>query len=104
MRIRPVIVRSEFIGTWKKDINKCLHVSQCVVLSFQKGEDKTELPENKKQKFDKSAYDREYQKKNFTRVSVVLHKEHDKDVIEHLKPKPSKSEYIKSLIRQDMEK
>lgn len=61
------------------------------------------MPKEKKTTFDKSAYDREYQKKNFTRVSVVLHKEHDKDVIEHLKPKPSKSEYIKHLIRQAME-
>lgn len=37
------------------------------------------------------------------RVSVVLSKKNDADIIEHLEPMESKSGYIKKLIRKDME-
>lgn len=62
------------------------------------------MAEDKKPKFDQSAYIRQYAKDNYTRVSVVLNKQSDSDIIEHLKPKPSKSDYIKQLIREDMSK
>lgn len=58
-----------------------------------------------KAKFDQDAYIRGYQKENYTRVSVVLSRKYDSDIIEHLdkvEASTSKSSYIKQLIRKDM--
>lgn len=52
--------------------------------------------------FDKTAYDRQYQKDNFTRLVVPLHKEHDADIIQFLDEQENKSGYIKRLIRKDI--
>lgn len=56
----------------------------------------------KKSQFDQAEYIREYQKENFTRVSVVLSKKYDQDIIDHLSDK-NKSQYIKELIRKDIQ-
>ena len=55
----------------------------------------------KKSQFDQASYIRKYQKEHLTRVAVVLSKERDRDIIEHLARK-NKSQYIKALIRKDM--
>lgn len=55
-----------------------------------------------KSQYDKVAYNRKYAKENYTRISVVLNKQTDKDIISHLDTKASKSNYIKNLIREDM--
>lgn len=55
----------------------------------------------KESQFDQTEYIREYQKEYFTRVSVVLSKKYDRDIIEHLSGK-NKSQYIKELIRKDI--
>ena len=55
----------------------------------------------KKSQFDQAEYIREYHKENFTRVSVVLSKKYDRDIIDHLSGK-NKSQYIKALIRKDI--
>lgn len=63
------------------------------------------MAEEKASKFDQEAYIREYQKKYYTRVSVVLSRKNDSDIIEHLdkvEARTSKSNYIKQLIRKDM--
>lgn len=60
------------------------------------------MPKAKKEPFDQAAYTKEYAKENYTRVSVVLNKRHDSDIINHLDTKPSKSDYIKQLIREDI--
>ena len=73
----------------------------CDIIPLQKG-DKKRLPKAKKEPFDQVAYNREYNKENYTRVSVVLNKRQDSDIIAHLEDKPSKSDYIKRLIREDM--
>ena len=58
----------------------------------------------KKKEFNKAEYDTKYHRENHTRVSVVLSKKYDQDIIEALQDKPSKSNYIKQLIREDLEK
>lgn len=55
-----------------------------------------------KKPFNQIEYVKEYQKQYRTRVSVILNRKYDADIIEHLETKPSKSEYIKHLIREDM--
>lgn len=61
------------------------------------------MANTEKPKFDKVAYDKKYHKDNFTHVTVILHKEHDIDVIQHLENNKPKSDYIKRLIRKDMD-
>ncbi len=61
------------------------------------------MAESKSHPFDKVAYDRQYSKDHYTRVSVVLNKETDKKIIMHLDTKKSKSDYIKRLILEDMD-
>lgn len=56
----------------------------------------------KKSRFDQAEYIRSYVKDHVTRVSVVLNKQHDSDIIEHLSKVQSKSAYIKKLIRNDI--
>lgn len=63
------------------------------------------MAEKKASKFDQAAYIREYGKENYTRVSVVLSRKYDSDIIEHLdkvEASTSKNSYIKQLIRKDM--
>ena len=52
--------------------------------------------------FDQAQYNKQYAKDNFTRVSVVLSRKYDQDLIEHLEKQKSKSEYIKGLIREKL--
>lgn len=56
----------------------------------------------KKEPFNQAEYIREYQKDFYYRVNVVLSRKYDKDLIDHLQTKKSKSDYIKQLIRNDM--
>lgn len=44
-----------------------------------------------------------YVKNNIKQVMILIHKEHDKDIIEWLDQQDNKSGYIKDLIRRDME-
>lgn len=43
-----------------------------------------------------------WRKESIKRVEFYLHKELDKDVLEWLQKQPNKREYIKSLLRKDM--
>lgn len=56
----------------------------------------------KKARFDQAAYIRQYVRQNITRVSVILSRKHDQDLIQHLEKKENKSDYIKQLIRRDI--
>jgi len=55
-----------------------------------------------KKPFDQAEYIKAYQQAFRTRVSVILNRKYDADIIEHLERQPKKSEYIKKLIRADM--
>ncbi len=57
---------------------------------------------DKKQTFDQSKYIQRYMKETYLRVQILLNKETDADVIEHLKKQKSMSRYVKELIRKDM--
>ena len=57
---------------------------------------------DKKSRFDQAEYIRSYTKDHITRVSVVLNRQYDSDLIDHLSKVQSKSAYIKKLIRNDM--
>lgn len=48
------------------------------------------------------AYMVEYQKENCKRAVILLHKEHDKDIIDYLETIGNKNAYLKDLIRKDM--
>lgn len=61
------------------------------------------MAEKKPEKFDQTAYINQYHKEHHIRVAVVLNKEADSDIIQHLEKKPSKSGYIKQLIRKDIQ-
>ena len=61
------------------------------------------MANKEKPKFDKDAYDKQYHKDYLSKISVYLHRDHDIDIIEFLKEKKSKSDYIKKLIRKDMD-
>ena len=55
-------------------------------------------------KEQKSQYDQEYIRNKCVRVSLLLNKEHDRDIIDHLMTiSESFNGYVKRLIRQDME-
>ena len=60
------------------------------------------MADKKASKFDQTAYVNQYHKEHHMRIAVVLNKDGDSDIIEHLDKKPSKSGYIKQLIRKDM--
>lgn len=60
------------------------------------------MARKKSGQFDQAAYISQYHKEHHVRVGIILNKERDADVIEHLGTKPSKSGYIKQLIRKDM--
>ena len=60
------------------------------------------MAKEKSQQFDQAEYIREYTKENITRVSVVLSKKYDQDIIDRLSKQTRKSEYIKRLIRKDI--
>ena len=62
------------------------------------------MSRKKSGKFDQLEYIKQYAKENRTTVSVILSKKYDQDIIEHLETKPSKSGYIKGLIRADIQK
>ena len=48
-------------------------------------------------------YQKRYVKDHYTNFTIVMNKEKDKDLIAHLQAKENKSEYIKELIRRDMD-
>ena len=54
--------------------------------------------------FDQLEYIKQYHKENHVRVSVMLSKKYDADIIAHLDKQESKSGYIKELIRADIQK
>ena len=47
-------------------------------------------------------YQKRYVKTHYTNFTIVMKKGEDRKLIEHLKAKKNKSEYIKELIRRDM--
>lgn len=47
---------------------------------------------------------RRYQKKSQKRFQLAFHVEYDKDIIEQLNKVPSKCDYIRRLIRNDLKK
>ena len=48
-------------------------------------------------------YQKAYVLKHYTPFTVVMNREKDKDLIAHLQAKENKSEYIKELVRRDMD-
>lgn len=63
------------------------------------------MAEEKASKLDRTAYIKDYIRQHHHRISVVLNREKDADIIEHLEKVEtgmSKSSYIKQLIRKDM--
>lgn len=77
-----------------------LHLLQSVIESSKKGDDHID----KKERFDKASYDRQYAKENLIQFRIALHKMHDQDVIEKLQTVPNKTGYVKKLIRDDIER
>lgn len=57
----------------------------------------------KKFKQSRSNYIVDYQKQHYKKVDVRLNQETDSDIINHLETVGNKTDYIKQLIRQDME-
>jgi hypothetical protein len=53
---------------------------------------------------NKLKYIKEYGKLHSRQVYVQLNKEKDKDVLEFLETQPSKANYIRQLIRQDIQR
>jgi hypothetical protein len=51
---------------------------------------------------NKKKYIHAYQKANYKQIVLQLHKEYDKDIIEHLALQKPRAAYIKKLIRDDM--
>lgn len=51
---------------------------------------------------NKLAYDRKYAKENLKQIIFVCNRNADADIIAFLEELPNKSEYIKNLIRNDM--
>ena len=50
------------------------------------------------------AYMVDYQKTHLKKIKLQLNIEHDADILEWLESQPNKNAYLKTLIRQDMEK
>ena len=48
-------------------------------------------------------YQKRYVKTHYTNFTIVMKKGEDRKLIEHLKAKENKSEYIKELVRRDLE-
>lgn len=48
-------------------------------------------------------YQKGYQYKHYTNFNIVMKKGEDGELIEYMKSKKNKSEYIKALVRRDME-
>lgn len=48
-------------------------------------------------------YQKQYVKTHYTNFTIVMKKGEDRKLIEHLKAKENKSEYIKDLVRRDLE-
>lgn len=55
-----------------------------------------------KEKFNQIAYINEWKRKNVQRINLQLNKNTEKDIIDHLAAMPNRTEYIKELIRKDM--
>ncbi|HCY06476.1 MAG TPA: hypothetical protein DHS57_04185, partial [Erysipelotrichaceae bacterium] len=55
------------------------------------------------EKFNKTQYDIEFNRKNYRRVEIRLNINTEKHLIEHLEKQPNKQGYIKSLIEKDIE-
>ena len=56
-------------------------------------------------RFDKAKYDMDYQKSHKTRMTLWFNNDKDADILEWLSGiNMNKSEYLRSLIRQDMNK
>ena len=48
--------------------------------------------------------DLKYKQKTYTTMAIGMHKEKDSDILEYMRTIPNKREYIKELIRKDMNK
>lgn len=56
-----------------------------------------------KEKFNQIEYINEWKRKNVLRINLQLNRTYDKDIIEHLQTVGSRNDYIRQLIRKDME-
>lgn len=50
------------------------------------------------------AYIIDYNQKNYRQISLKFHREYEADELQHLEKQENISQYIKGLIRKDMEK
>ena len=57
---------------------------------------------NKNHTFDQNKYIQDYMKKTYVRISVLLNKKSDADIINYLDKQKNKNQYIKNLIRKDI--
>lgn len=56
-----------------------------------------------KEPFNQNKYIAEFKRKTYKHIDILLNKTTDKDIIDFLSSLPNKSEYVKELIRKDME-
>lgn len=56
----------------------------------------------KGEKMARYEYQKRYVKDHYTNFTIVMKKGEDRELIEHLKTKENKSEYMKELVRRDM--
>ena len=64
------------------------------------------MAEEKASKFDQAAYIKEFIRQHHYRLSVVLNRDKDSDIIEQLEKveaRMSRSSYVKQLIRKDIQ-
>ena len=53
---------------------------------------------------NKKEYDVQFLKNHYKRIHFILHTEKDKDIIEFLQKQDSVNQYIKNMIRHNIEK
>ena len=59
------------------------------------------MPEKK---FDKNKYDQQFHKKNYRRFSILFRNESDYEMIQKLESQPNSTDYLRHLIRADIER
>ena len=58
--------------------------------------------QKKKDPFNQTAYMKDYYQRKYTKVSVLLRKEEDADIIRRLKHERRKSDFIRKLLRKEI--
>lgn len=72
------------------------------MLSFSK-EGRSKTIAKQKEPFDQNRYIQSFMKENYKKITLLLNKKSDSDIIEHLEEQKNMNGYIKALIRKDMD-